>query len=101
MPEHPLAIFEKLDPALFAQVKNGADLALCDGALTRKHKLLIAMALDASLGATQGVQSLARQAMAAGATKEEILEAVRVAYHICGASSAYTAAAALRELFPT
>jgi len=99
MPEHPLAIFEKLDPALLAQVKSGADLALCDGALPRKFKLLIAMALDASLGAAPGVQALARQALAAGATKEEILESVRVAYHICGSSSVYPAAAALRELF--
>ncbi len=99
MPEHPLAIFEKLDPALWNQVKNGADLALCDGALPRKFKLLIAMALDSSLGAASGVQALARQAQAAGATKEEIFEAVRVAAHICGSSSVYMAAAGLRELF--
>ncbi len=99
MPEHPLAVFEKLDPALWNQVKNGADLAFCDGALPRKIKLLIAMALDASLGAAPGVQALARQAIAAGATKEEILEAIRVAAHICGTSSVYTAAAGLREVF--
>jgi alkylhydroperoxidase/carboxymuconolactone decarboxylase family protein YurZ len=99
MPEHPLSIFEKLDPALLEQVKKTADLALGDGALPRKFKLLIALALDASHGATGGVQSLARQALAAGATKEEILEAVRVAYHIGGAGAAYVAANALREVF--
>jgi alkylhydroperoxidase/carboxymuconolactone decarboxylase family protein YurZ len=99
MPEYPLAILEKLDPGLFAQVRSGADLALCDGALPRKHKLLIALALDASLGADRGVLSLGRQALTAGATKEEILEAIRVAYHICGASSVYAAVAALKEIF--
>jgi len=99
MPEHPLAIFEGLDPKLYGQVKSSNELALCDGALPRKVKLLIAMALDSSLGAAQGVKTLAQQALSAGATKEEIAEAVRVAYYICGVSCVYTAAQAFRELF--
>lgn len=65
-------------------MSSSRELALKDGALSVKHKLLIALALDASLGAANGVKSLAGQAMAAGATKEEIFEALRVAYHISG-----------------
>jgi alkylhydroperoxidase/carboxymuconolactone decarboxylase family protein YurZ len=99
MPEHPLSIFEKLDPGLLEQVKKTADLALCDGALPRKFKLLIALALDASHGAAGGVQALARQALAAGATKDEVMEAVRVAYHIGGVGAVYVVANALREVF--
>ena len=38
-------------------------------------------------------------AIEAGATREEIAEAVRVAYYISGVGSVYTAAQALKELF--
>ncbi len=99
MPEHPLQIFEKLDPQLFKLVRSTDELALADGALPRKFKLLIAMALDAAHGTTQGVKSLAQTAMQAGATKEEIIEALRVAHCISGVGSVYTAAPALKELF--
>ncbi len=95
----PLKIFENLDPELLKLVNRGADFALSDGALQRKYKLLIAMAIDATLGAAEGVRSLAMGAMQAGATREEIIEALRVAYYICGTSVAYTAARALEQLF--
>jgi alkylhydroperoxidase/carboxymuconolactone decarboxylase family protein YurZ len=56
------------------------------------------MALDAAHGAVQGVKSLAQQALAAGATKEEIAETIRVACYVNGVSCVYTAAAAFREI---
>ena len=62
MTENPLKIFEKLDPELLKLVDNTKELALNDGALPRKVKLLIAMALDASKEAVEGVKSLAEQA---------------------------------------
>ena len=99
MAEHPLKIFEKIDPELLKLVKNTNAFALADGALPRKFKLLIAMALDASHGTVQGVKSLTQQAMQAGATKEEVMEALRVAQYISGAGAVYTAAHAFRELF--
>ena len=74
MIEHPLKIFEKIDPKLPKLVQDTSSLALGDGALSRKSKLLMAMALDASQGAVEGVKSFAGQAMKAGATKEEIGE---------------------------
>jgi alkylhydroperoxidase/carboxymuconolactone decarboxylase family protein YurZ len=45
-----------------------------------------------------GVKSLAQQAMEAGATHEEITEALRVANYISGVGSLYTAAQALNEI---
>ena len=99
MSEHPLKILEKLDPELLKLVENTREFALTDGALPRKFKLLIAMALDASHGAVQGVKALAQAAMQAGATKEEIMEALRVAQYVSGVGSVYTAAHALKELF--
>ncbi len=99
MSEHPLKILSKLDPELLKLVENTRELALADGALPKKFKLLIAMALDASHGAVQGVKALAQAAMQAGATKEEIAEALRVTQYISGVGSVYTAAHALKELF--
>jgi alkylhydroperoxidase/carboxymuconolactone decarboxylase family protein YurZ len=99
MAEHPLKIFEKIDPELLKVVQNTNAFALADGALPRKIKFLIAMALDAAHGTVEGTKSLAEQAMKAGATKEEILETIRVAQYISGVGSVYVAARALRELF--
>jgi alkylhydroperoxidase/carboxymuconolactone decarboxylase family protein YurZ len=99
MAENPLKIFEKLDPELLKLADNTKELALNDGALPRRIKLLIAMALDASEGAVEGVKSLTAQALKAGATKEEIMEALRVANYICGVGCVYTAARAFKDIF--
>jgi alkylhydroperoxidase/carboxymuconolactone decarboxylase family protein YurZ len=99
MAENPLKIFEKLDPELLKLVDDTKAMALDDGALPRRIKLLIAMALDASKEAVEGVKSLAEQAVKAGATKEEITEALRVADYICGVGCVYTAARAFKDLF--
>ena len=99
MTESVLKTFETLDPELLKAVEANSQLALGDGALPKKYKLLIAMALDAAEGAVDGVRSLAGAAMQAGATKEEIGEALRVAQYICGVGSVYTASRALKDMF--
>jgi alkylhydroperoxidase/carboxymuconolactone decarboxylase family protein YurZ len=99
MAENPLKIIEKLDLELFKNVETTQALALGAGALPRKVKLLMAMALDASHGAFEGVKALTVQAMKAGATKEEILETLRVAQYISGVGCVYTAAHAFENLF--
>jgi alkylhydroperoxidase/carboxymuconolactone decarboxylase family protein YurZ len=98
MAEHPLKIYEDLDPKLLNLINDTQKLALADGVLPRKIKLLIAMVLDAVHGASEGVKSLAREALKAGATKEEIAEALRVAEYVCGVGCVYTAARALKEV---
>lgn len=50
-----------------------------DGALSSKVKRLIALAAGLQAGCTRCLQGQAKDALAAGATKEEILEAVSVA----------------------
>ena len=100
MPENPLKPLEKLDPQLLGLVNACHDCALDAGALPKKMKLLIAMALDADHGTVDGVKSLADQALKNGATKEEIMETLRVAYYISGAGAIYTAARALKDVFP-
>jgi len=95
MSRHPLEIFERLDPELLKLVGNTRELALAEGALPKKFKILIAMALDASHGTVEGVKALAQAAIQAGATKEEVTEALRVTQYISGIGSVYTAARAL------
>jgi AhpD family alkylhydroperoxidase len=50
-----------------------------DGALSTKVKRLIALAAGLQAGCTRCIQGQTKDAMAAGATKEEIMEAVAVA----------------------
>ena len=99
MSQDPLSVFGKIDPDFLQNVNNTRELALSDGALPKKFKLLIAMSLDAAAGTIDGVKSLAQAALAAGATKEEIAETLRVTQYINGVGSTYTAARALAELF--
>lgn len=98
MEEHPLKIIQEQDSEFFSIIEANRENALSEGSIPLKYKLLIAMALDAEHGAVDGVKVLAMQAMAQGATKEEIMEAIRIANYIGGIGSVYTAANALRDI---
>ena len=98
MDEHPLATLQKLDPDLMTHLQATDPLIYADGALPRKFKLLVAMAFDAAAGAEGGVRALANAALQAGATREEIAETLRVAYHLTGVGTLYTASRALKDV---
>jgi alkylhydroperoxidase/carboxymuconolactone decarboxylase family protein YurZ len=98
MSSHPLQPIKDHDPGLFEEVRRAREFALQEGALPVRIKYLIAMALDAAHGTSTGAASLARQALEHGATREELLETLRVAHYISGAGSVYTAAAGLGEI---
>lgn len=100
MPEHPLSVIQKIDPAMMEHLKKTNELVYESGALPKKIKLLIALAFDAAHGADRGVKALATMAMQEGATGEEIAEALRVAYHLSGVGVLYTASAGLKEVLP-
>ncbi len=73
-------------------------MAFKDARLSKKVKLLMAMAIDASHGKEGGVRVYASRAKEAGATDDEIFEAVRVATLICGTAGQTTALRGLDEL---
>ena len=98
MSEDPLNILKSLDAEFLRKIENDRDFTFADGALPRKYKLLVAMALDASVGAVEGVRALSKLAMDAGATKEEILEVLRVVNYVSGVGSTYAAANALKDI---
>ena len=98
MPEHPLQVFMDHDPNLMDLINQAQVLELSDGALPKKVKLLIALALDAAHGAVGGVTALAREALEAGATPEELLDVVRVVHFVCGVGPVYTSAFGLKDV---
>ncbi len=98
MAANPLQPIEENDSKLFEFVQQGRDLAFEQGALSKKDKLLIALAIDVTHSAVNGIRSLALQALEAGATKEEITETLRVCAYISGAGCIYSAAAGLKDV---
>jgi alkylhydroperoxidase/carboxymuconolactone decarboxylase family protein YurZ len=98
MTENPLAVMQQLDPEFINHLQDTNQLIYTDGALPKKFKLLMAMAFDAAHGAEGGVRALANAAVREGATKQEIAEALRVAYYLAGVGSLYIASRALKEL---
>jgi alkylhydroperoxidase/carboxymuconolactone decarboxylase family protein YurZ len=96
---NPLDVIRGADAGLFEQMSNVRELAFQEGALSQKHKTLIALAIDVAEHSEGGVRSLAQQALAAGATKAEIMETLRIAYHICGVGCIYAAARGLQGVF--
>jgi len=100
MPENPLSTAATIDPEVVEHMKAADDWVFAGGALSRKVKLLIAMAFDAAHGAAGGVRALAQRAMKEGATREEIAEALRVAHLMTGVGAIYIASQGLKELFP-
>ena len=57
------------------------------------------MSLDAANGSVDGMKFLAIQAMQAGVTKEEVMQAIRITQYIFGVGSVYTASNALKDVF--
>ncbi|MGB9940283.1 carboxymuconolactone decarboxylase family protein [Methanosarcina sp.] len=98
MTENPLQVIVDQDPDLFTLLESTRELAFVENGIPLKYKFLLAMALDAANGAVNGVKFLAIQAMQAGATKEEIMQAVRITQYIFGAGAVYTASEALKDI---
>lgn len=96
--EHPLQVIINEDSELFNLLENTHELAFVEGGIPLKYKFLIAMSLDAANGAADGVKALAMQALQAGATKEEVMQAIRITHYIFGVGSVYTASSALRDV---
>ncbi len=98
MPENPLETLKKIDPEIIDHLGGMDEHIYGDGALSRKIKLLMAMAFDAAHGAQGGVRALALRAMREGATEKEIAEALRVAYHLTGVGALYVGSLALKDV---
>jgi len=85
------------DPDLYEVVSKLALKSMGPGALEPKTKILITLALDAIVGAEQGVKGLAAQARRNGASEEEIAETLRLAYFVAGNSVLVASAFAYQD----
>ncbi len=74
----------KIDADLAKRVGEQMGSVMAPGALDVKTKALIALAISASHGRRIGVANIARLARSTGATDQEILEAVKVAWIAAG-----------------
>ena len=96
---NPLDVYKEFDPKVIESFNCLQDLVFCEGALAQKSKVLIAMAIDVEHGALQGATALGRRALKLGATKEEIVETLRVSYYVGGNRALFTSAQVLQSLF--
>jgi alkylhydroperoxidase/carboxymuconolactone decarboxylase family protein YurZ len=92
-----LKALENYDPEFAQAMEKVVSLSFMDGTLDPKTRTLIAIALDAVLGATEGVASLAQQARKMGISDQEIAEALRLAYFTSGNSVLHSSFAAFRD----
>ena len=99
MSKDPMDVIRALDGELVDAITDARSLAFQEGELSKKVKYLIALAIDASHGAIEGIRALALQAQKLGASKQEIMEALRVSYFISGVGSMYAASRALQDIF--
>ena len=88
---------EELDPEFAKLVQAVRDKVYEDGALDTKTKVLIMLPLDAALSHASGVASLARRARALGATDQEIIEVIRLAWLDAGLPGLIAGLAAFEE----
>jgi alkylhydroperoxidase/carboxymuconolactone decarboxylase family protein YurZ len=99
MSANPLDTYKQIDPKIVEQYENLAGLTYSEGALSIKFKFLIALAIDVENGSLEGAIILGKRAQKMGATKEEIIEALRIAYQIGGTKAIFTSAQLVKTLF--
>lgn len=99
MASNPLDLYKEFDPELIEHYEKLQNLSYSEGALSAKFKLLIALAIDVEHGSVHGANVIGRRALRMGATKEEIIETLRIAYQIGGNRALFTSAQVLQTLF--
>ena len=72
------------DEKLYAIVDETLALVHCEGALEPKYQHLLSMVADAMCHHTRGAVACAREAIEAGATKEQAIEALRIVFSAAG-----------------
>jgi alkylhydroperoxidase/carboxymuconolactone decarboxylase family protein YurZ len=79
------------------QNKADAEFLNSDTALSSREKLLIAMTLDSAANKPNGARSYGERAVRAGATKEQVLEVLKILRMFGGRPALVTGVEALRQ----
>jgi alkylhydroperoxidase/carboxymuconolactone decarboxylase family protein YurZ len=92
-----LKILEEHDPQYGKVFSQLFELTFSPGALDPKTKLLIAMAVNAKTGVGYGCSEIAKLLKGMNTTKEEIIEALRVAATVGAIQGVVTGAEAYKK----
>jgi alkylhydroperoxidase/carboxymuconolactone decarboxylase family protein YurZ len=84
-------------PDLDRQNRSDLEFLGSTSALTPREKLLIAMALDSAANKPAGARGYGEKAVQAGASKEQILDALRIVRMFAGRPALVTGCEALRQ----
>ncbi len=90
------------DPKLYENTRDALELVHgTEGALELKYRLLLSMVADALERHPEGAAACAREAIEAGATREQVAEAFRVVYTAGGLPAILENLEVYREVFPS
>jgi alkylhydroperoxidase/carboxymuconolactone decarboxylase family protein YurZ len=101
MTQAPVGFQQLIDehaPELSTLVGNARGSLTDDGALPAKVKTLMMMICDSILNHENGVTNLANRARALGASEEEVVEAVGIAYLMGGLPALVAGSNAFRNI---
>jgi alkylhydroperoxidase/carboxymuconolactone decarboxylase family protein YurZ len=84
-------------PDLDEQNRGDLDFLGRSTALSAQHKYLLALVLDAAANKPAGARAYGEKAVQAGATKEQVLDALRVLRMFAGRPALVTGCDALRQ----
>ena len=90
-------LIRDLSPDLDAQNRADLEYLAHDTALSAREKYLLAMVLDSASNKPAGARSYGEKAVRAGASREQILEALTVLRMFCGRPALVTGTEALRQ----
>ncbi|MFC1953636.1 carboxymuconolactone decarboxylase family protein [Chloroflexota bacterium] len=91
------ANLEQSAPELLKNVNELREKLFTEGALSVKTKTLMMMLCDSLLGQHDGVANIAKRARDLGASEEEIIETIGVAFIMGGMPGLVTGANAFRD----
>ena len=94
----PMKTLVKLDPTSAAFYEYCDKTILGDGALPAKYKMLLVMCIGAARMCSECVTQSMKAALNLGATREEVLEALKVAFVSGGAQTVSAAKEALETV---
>lgn len=92
-----IAAIKERDEKFFELMKGLQELVFAESSLDMKTKLMISLAVDAAVGADDGVKSISGALRQMGVTDEQINEVLRLTYFTKANSTLVTSMAAFKK----
>ncbi|ADG81369.1 Carboxymuconolactone decarboxylase [Thermincola ferriacetica] len=92
-----IAAIKDRDEKFYELMKGLQELVYSDSSLDMKTKLMISLAVDAAMGADEGVKSISNILRQMGVTDEQIAEVLRITYFTKANSTLVTSMAAFEK----